>query len=239
LEPRHESRPAYVSARPRPGEVVKSALYEQLGRVAQALGSAGRLQILEYIAQAERSVDTLAAMTGLSVANTSKHLQALRQAGLVSARKEGLRVYYSLAGDDVVALISTLRVVAEHRVAEVERLVRLWLSHRDEMEPVPATELLERARKGLVTVLDVRPAEEYVAGHIPGAINVPVDKLESFLSRLSKRKEVIAYCRGPYCLMSFQAVEKLRKHGFRARRLENGLPEWRAAGLPVAQEGKS
>jgi rhodanese-related sulfurtransferase len=218
---------------------VKSALYEQLGRVAQALGSAGRLQILEYIAQAERSVDTLAAMTGLSVANTSKHLQALRQAGLVSARKEGLRVYYSLAGDDVVALISTLRVVAEHRVAEVERLVRLWLSHRDEMEPVPATELLERARKGLVTVLDVRPAEEYVAGHIPGAINVPVDKLESFLSQLPKRKEVIAYCRGPYCLMSFQAVEKLRKHGFRARRLENGLPEWRAAGLPVARERKS
>ncbi|HEU4922283.1 MAG TPA: metalloregulator ArsR/SmtB family transcription factor [Burkholderiales bacterium] len=219
-------------------EAMKSAVYEQLARVALALGSQGRLQILEFVAQSERSVDALAAMTGLSVANTSKHLQALRQAGLVSARKEGLRVYYALAGDDVVALVSALRAVAEHRVAEVERLVRLWLAHRDKMEPIPAAELLERAKKGLVTVLDVRPAEEYAAGHIPGAINVPVDKLEAFLSRLPKRKEVVAYCRGPYCLMSFEAVEKLRKRGLRARRLENGLPEWRAAGLPVVQEAE-
>jgi rhodanese-related sulfurtransferase/biotin operon repressor len=215
---------------------MKVALYEQLSRVAQALGSAGRLQILEFIAQGERSVDTLAAMTGLSVANTSKHLQALRQVGLVSARKEGVRVYYSVAGDDVIALISALRAVAEHRVAEVERLVRQWLAHRDEMEPVAAADLLKRVKGKLVTVLDVRPAEEYAAGHIPGAINVPVEKLEGFISRLPKRKEVVAYCRGPYCLMSFEAVEKLRKRGFRARRLENGLPEWRAAGLPVTQE---
>jgi rhodanese-related sulfurtransferase/biotin operon repressor len=215
---------------------MKSALYEQLARVALALGSRGRLQILEFVAQGERSVDALATMTGLSVANTSKHLQALRQAGLVVARKEGLRVYYSLAGDDVVGLVSALRAVAEQRVAEVERLVRLWLAHRDEMEPIPAAELLERAKKGLVTVLDVRPAEEYAAGHIPGAINVTVDKLETFLSRQPKRKEVVAYCRGPYCLMSFEAVEKLRKRGLRARRLENGLPEWRAAGLPVVRE---
>ena len=222
-----------------PSDSIKSALYEQLARVGLALGSAGRLQILEYVAQGERSVDALAAMTGLSVANTSKHLQALRQAGLVAARKDGLRVYYSLAGDDVVALVSALRAVAEHRVAEVERLVRLWLAHRDEMEPIPAAELLERAKKGLVTVLDVRPAEEYAAGHVPGALNVPLDKLESYLSRLPKRKEVIAYCRGPYCLMSFEAVEKLRKRGWRARRLENGLPEWRAAGLPVVQEAKA
>ena len=218
---------------------MKSALYEQLARVALALGSQGRLQILEFVAQGERSVDALAAMSGLSVANTSKHLQALRQAGLVSARKEGLRVYYSLAGDDVVALVSALRAVAEQRVAEVERLVRLWLAHRDEMEPIPATELLERAKKGLVTVLDVRPAEEYAAGHIPGAINVPVDKLEAFLSRLPKRKEVVAYCRGPYCLMSFEAVEKLRSRGLRARRLQIGLPEWRAAGLPVERQSRN
>ena len=217
---------------------MKAQLYEQLARVAQALGSGGRLQILEFVAQGERSVDSLSAMTGLSVANTSKHLQALRQAGLVTARKEGLRVYYCLAGDDVVALMSALRAVAEHRVAEVERLVRLWLAHRDELEPLPATELLERAKKGLVTVLDVRPAEEYAAGHIPGAINVPLEKLESVLTRLPKRKEVVAYCRGPYCVMSFEAVEKLRKRGMRARRLENGLPEWRAAGLPVVQEPK-
>ena len=222
-----------------PSDSIKSALYEQLARVGLALGSAGRLQILEFVAQGERSVDSLAAMTGLSVANTSKHLQALRQAGLVAARKDGLRVYYSVAGDDVVALVSALRAVAKHRVAEVERLVRLWLAHRDEMEPIPAAELLERAKRGLVTVLDVRPAEEYAAGHVPGALNVPLDKLESYLSRLPKRKEVVAYCRGPYCLMSFEAVEKLRKRGWRARRLENGLPEWRAAGLPVVQEAKA
>lgn len=231
-----------MTAKGRPlaaGDSAKAALYQQLARVAQALGSPGRLQILEYVAQGERSVDALATMSGLSVANTSKHLQALRQAGLVTARKEGLRVYYLLAGDDVVALVSALRAVTEHRVADMERLVSLWFSHRDEMEPVPAAELLARARKGLVTVLDVRPAEEYAAAHIPGAINVPLDKLESYLSRLPKRKEVVAYCRGPYCLMSFEAVAKLRKRGWRARRLENGLPEWRAAGLPVVVESEA
>jgi len=214
-------------------DTLKTRLYEQLARVGTALASAGRLQILEFLAQGERSVDALAAMTGLSVANCSKHLQALRQAGLVGARKEGLRVYYALSGDDVVALYSALQRVAESRVAEVERLVRLWLAHRDQMEPVPAAELLERAKKGLVTVLDVRPPEEYAAGHLPGAINIPVDQLESRLAKLPKRKEVVAYCRGPYCLMSFDAVEKLRKRGLKARRLENGFPEWRAAGLPV------
>ncbi len=212
---------------------VKSALYQQLARVAQALASDARLHLLEYLAQTERSVDELATMTGLSVANCSKHLQALHQAGLVLARKEGLRVYYTLAGDDVLLLLNSLRQVAEHRVAEVDRLLRTWLAHRDEMEPVPATVLLERAKKGLVTVLDVRPAEEYAAGHLPGAINVPIGKLESYLSRLPRRKEVVAYCRGPYCLMSFDAVEKLRKRGWKARRLQDGFPEWRAAGLPV------
>lgn len=212
---------------------MKSAVYQQIARVAQALASDARLHLLEYLAQTERSVDELATMTGLSVANCSKHLQALRQAGLVVARKDGLRVYYVLAGDDVAGLLTALRSVAELRVAEVERLLRTWLAHRDEMESVPAPELLERARKGLVTVLDVRPTEEYAAGHLPGAINVPIDKLESYLSRLPRRKEVVAYCRGPYCLMSFEAVEKLRKRGWRARRLENGFPEWRAAGLPV------
>ncbi|MEW6691103.1 MAG: metalloregulator ArsR/SmtB family transcription factor [Pseudomonadota bacterium] len=213
----------------------KAELYAQLARVGTALASPGRLQLLEFIAQKERSVDALAAMTGLSVANCSKHLQALRQAGLVTARKEGLRVYYALAGDDVVALYSALRRVAENRLAEVERLVRLWLAHRDEMEPVPATELLERAKKGLVTVLDVRPPEEYAAGHLPGAINIPVDQLESRLAKLPKKKEFVAYCRGPYCLMSFDAVAKLRAKGLKARRLQDGFPEWRAAGLPVEQ----
>jgi len=211
----------------------KERLYQAIGRVAAALGSAGRLQLLEFVAQGERSVDALAAMTGLSVANTSKHLQALRQAGLVSARKQGLRVYYAIAGDDVSLLLAALRGVAEHRAADVEKLLQAWLAHRDELEPVPAREVLERVKRGLVTVLDVRPAEEYAAGHVPGAINVPVDRLEKYLSKLPKRKEVVAYCRGPYCLMSFEAVEKLRKRGFKAKRLENGYPEWRAAGLPV------
>ncbi|MDH4093358.1 MAG: metalloregulator ArsR/SmtB family transcription factor [Betaproteobacteria bacterium] len=211
----------------------KERLYQAIGRVAAALGSAGRLQILEYVAQRERSVDALAAMTGLSVANTSKHLQALRQAGLVNARKDGLRVFYSLAGDDVSLLLSSLRGVAEHRAADVEKLLRTWLAHRDELDPVPAREVLARLRSGLVTVLDVRPAEEFAAGHLPGAINVPVDRLEAYLSKLPKKKEVLAYCRGPYCLMSFDAVARLRKRGFKAKRLEDGFPEWRAAGLPV------
>jgi rhodanese-related sulfurtransferase/biotin operon repressor len=215
---------------------MKTQVYQQIARVAQALASDARLQILEFVAQGERSVESLASMTGLSMANCSKHLQALRQAGLVVARKEGLRVYYSLSGDDVSRLLSALRSVAEQRVAEVERLLRTWLAHRDEMEPVPAAELLERAKKGLVTVLDVRPPEEYAAGHLPGAINVPVDRLEGYLSKLPKRKEVVAYCRGPYCLMSFDAVEKLRKRGWKARRLQDGFPEWRAAGLPVVRQ---
>jgi len=214
---------------------MKHELYQSIAKVAHALASGNRLQILEYAAQTERSVEELAAMTGLTVANTSQHLRALRQAGLVMARKDGLRVFYAAAGEDVIALVSALRTVAEARVADVERLVRVWVGQRDKMEPVSAAELLDRAQKGLVTVLDVRPTVEYEAGHIPGAISVPVDKLERFLSRLPKRKEVIAYCRGPYCLMSFEAVQKLRKRGWRARRLENGLPEWRAAGLPVVK----
>jgi len=214
-------------------EPAKQRLYEAIARVGAALASAARLQLLEYVAQRERSVETLAAMAGLSVANASKHLQALRQAGLVHARKEGLRVYYALAGDDVARLVAALRETAERRVADVERVLRDWLAHRDALEPVPAQELLERAKKGLVTVLDVRPEEEYAAGHLPGAINVPLDRLERALARLPKRREIVAYCRGPYCLMSFEAVARLRKRGFRARRLENGFPEWRAAGLPV------
>lgn len=222
-----------MAAKSMSSDLAKERLYQAIGRVAAALGSAGRLQILEYVAQGERSVDALAAMTGLSVANTSKHLQALRQAGLVNSRKEGLRVYYSLAGDDVSLLLASLRGVAEHRAADVERLLQTWLAHRDELDPVPAREVLARLKKGLVTVLDVRPAEEFAAGHLPGAINVPVDKLETYLSKLPKRKEVVAYCRGPYCLMSFDAVEKLRKRGFKAKRLQDGYPEWRAAGLPV------
>jgi rhodanese-related sulfurtransferase/predicted transcriptional regulator len=214
-------------------EQLKHSLYQSVAKLAQALASGNRLQLLEFIAQGERAVDDLAAMAGLSVANASQHLQALKQAGLVVGRKEGQRVFYSLAGDDVALLHQVLRRVAELRMAEVDRLVRDFIGHRDELEPVPAVELLERAKKGLVTVLDVRPAEEYAAGHVPGAINVPLSKLESYLTRLPRRREVVAYCRGPYCLLSFDAVVALRKRGLKARRLADGFPEWRAAGLPV------
>jgi rhodanese-related sulfurtransferase/DNA-binding transcriptional ArsR family regulator len=211
----------------------KQELYRSIAKVAHALANANRLQLLEFIAQGERPVDALAAMAGITVANASQHLQALRRAGLVAARKDGQRVLYRLAGDDVVQLYGELRGVAESRLAEVRQLVGEFLGDRHALEAVPAKELLERARKGLVTVLDVRPAQEYAAGHVPGAVNIPIERLEGELARLPKKREVIAYCRGPYCLMSFEAVARLRQRGWKARRLEGGFPEWRAAGRPV------
>lgn len=217
----------------------KRDVFASLARVASALSSPTRIEFLELLAQAERRVEQLAGLTGASVANTSQHLQKLRQAGLIVGRKEGLYVYYRLAGDEVVEMLSAMSRVGEAHVAEVERIVRLYFAHKDQLEPVPAKELLERARQGLVTVLDVRPPEEFAAGHLPGAVNIPVHELEKRMKELPKRREVVAYCRGPYCLMSFEAVDKLRKKGWRARRLENGLPEWRAAGLPVDQQAKS
>ena len=214
----------------------KRDLFQQLARIGTALSSGTRLEFLELLAQSERSVDQLATLTGVSVANTSQHLQKLRQAGLVIGRKEGQFVYYRLAGDEVVRLFAALGQVGEAYVAEVERIVRLYLASKDDLEPVPAKELLDRVRKGLVTVLDVRPPEEFAVGHLPGAVNIPMHELEKRLGELPKRKEVIAYCRGPYCLMSYDAVELLRKRGLKARRLENGLPEWRVAGLPVERD---
>jgi len=214
----------------------KRDLFQQLARIGTALSSGTRLEFLELLAQGERSVDQLATLTGVSVANTSQHLQKLRQAGLIVGRKEGQFVYYRLAGDEVVRLFAALGQVGEAYVAEVERIVRLYLASKDDLEPVPAKELLDRARKGLVTVLDVRPREEFAVGHLPGAVNIPIQELEKRLGELPKRKEVIAYCRGPYCLMSYDAVELLRKRGLKARRLEDGLPEWRVAGLPVERD---
>ena len=212
---------------------VKKDLYQSLAKVAQALASGNRLQLLELMAQGERSVEALAELAGISMANTSQHLQALRQAGLVIPRKEGQRVYYRLAGDDVVRLYDVLHTVAELRLAEVKQLVAEFLGDKDALEPIAFDELLSRAKRGLVTVLDVRPPEEFAAGHLPGAVNIPIDRLESGLAKLSKQREVVAYCRGPYCLMSFEAVLKLRKRGWKARRLQDGFPEWKAAGLPV------
>jgi rhodanese-related sulfurtransferase/biotin operon repressor len=211
----------------------KRDVFAQLARVGKALSNGNRLELLEFVAQGPRSVEELATVTRLSVANASKHLQELRHAGLVRARKEGLRVFYEVAGPDVVGLIAALGRVAETRLAEVEQLVRAYITARDDLEPIPAAELLKRIRLGLVTVLDVRPAEEYAAGHLPGAINVPVEDLAKRLRKLPKGREVIAYCRGPYCLLSVDAVALLRRKGLKARRLENGFPEWKAAGLPV------
>jgi len=211
----------------------KREVFVNLARVGTALSSPTRIEFLELLAQAERSVDQLATLTGTTVANTSQHLQRLRQAGLIIGRKEGLYVFYRLAGDEVVEMLSAMSRVGEAYVAEVERIVRLYFSSKDELEPVPAKELLDRARKGLVTVLDVRPPEEFAAGHVPGAINIPVHELEKRIKELPRRREVVAYCRGPYCLMSYDAVSVLRKKGLKARRLEDGMPEWRAAGMPV------
>ena len=211
----------------------KRDILESLARIGTALSSPTRIEFLELLAQSERTVEQLAAMTGASVANTSQHLQRLRQAGLIQGRKQGLYVYYRLAGDEVVALLSAVSRVGEVHVAEIERVVRLYFANKDELEPISAPDLLERARKGLVTVLDVRPAEEFAAGHVRGAVNIPVQELEKRIKELPKRREVIAYCRGPYCLMSYDAVALLRKKGLKARRLEAGLPEWRLGGLPV------
>ena len=214
----------------------KALLFEQFARIGQALSSGPRLELLELLAQGEYSVDALAQLTGLSVANTSRHLQQLRLAGLIVARKEGQFVHYRLAGDEVVRLIYALGAVGETYSAEVERLITTFLADKDSLEPVPAEEVLERARNGLVTLLDVRPSHEYAAGHIPGAVNIPLTEINKRLHELPANREVVAYCRGPYCLMAFEAVALLRKKGRKARRLQYGLPEWRLRGLQIEYE---
>ena len=214
----------------------KALLFEQFARIGQALSSGPRLELLELLAQSERSVDALAQLTGLAVANTSRHLQQLRQAGLIVARKESQFVYYRLAGDEVVRLIYALGAVGEAHSADVDRLVKMFMTDKDALEPVSAKDVIERARKGLVTVLDVRPAEEYAAGHVAGAINIPLPEINKRLHELPANREIVAYCRGPYCLMAFEAVVLLRTKGRKARRLQDGLPEWRLRGLPVESD---
>jgi len=211
----------------------KQALYGEFALVARALGSPHRLEMLEHLAQGERGVEALAERVGLTVANASQHLQHLRRAGLVMSRREGKFVLYRLADDSVLDLMAALSDVAESNLAEVDLIRRAYFSARDEMEPVSRDELLARMRDGLVTVLDVRPADEYATGHLPGAVNVPLGELEQRLSDLDPEQEIVAYCRGPWCVLSFEAVATLRARGFKVRRLEDGWPEWRAAGLPV------
>lgn len=211
----------------------KRRVLAELASVAKALGHAHRLELLEHLAQGERSVETLAARSGISVANASQHLQQLRRAGLASARRDGKRVLYRLTDDGVVGLLGALRQIAERNVAEIERVVASYFRKRDSLEPMSRAELMDRMRDGLVTVLDVRPWDEYSIAHLPGAVNVPLADLERRFAELPRKLEIVAYCRGPYCVLSFEAVAALRARGFKVRRLEDGLPEWRAAGLPI------
>lgn len=216
------------------GRQAKDRLYAQFAQTAKALASPARIELLELLAQGERTVEALASASGLKLTNTSAHLQILRRAGLVEARKEATKVYYQLADDEVAALVVALRDLTRARVAEVERVVRDYFCTRDALEPLSQAELVDRALRGQVVILDVRPTEEFLAGHIPGALSMPLGELDAALGSLPRRAEIVAYCRGPYCVLSPQAVERLRAHGFKARRLKDGLPEWRLAGRPVA-----
>ena len=212
----------------------KTALFDALARVAKALASGRRIELVDVLANGERTVEALAGEVGLSVANTSQHLQILRQAGLVGSRRQGTSVHYRLAGPEVFELWRTLRTLAASRLAEVERLAVAYLGGRDDLEPVTREELARRLEDGDdLVVLDVRPAAEYAAGHLPGAVSIPVGELRRRLAELPADREVVAYCRGPYCAFAHEAVELLRDEGFAARRLEDGLPEWQAARLAV------
>lgn len=215
----------------------KARLYAQFARIGKALSSSSRLEFLELLAQSERTVESLATETGLSLANASQHLQALRRAALVESRKEGVFVYYRLADSSVSELCTVIQRVAELRLADLERLLNEHLGDRSDPEPVGMQELLKRARSGSVTILDARPVREYESGHIAGAISMPVDELQQRLRQLPKDTEYVAYCRGPYCVYADRAVELLRASGRRARRLVDGFPDWQRAGFPTARGG--
>ena len=211
----------------------KKQIFEHLARVGKGLAHAARLDLLEALAQGERSVDALAKVCGMPIPNASHHLLVLKDCGLAASRKEGLQVFYRLAVPEVTMAVAAVRRIAEQQLAEVSRIVRENFESRDALQPVRREELLKMARRGEAVVIDVRPAEEYEAGHIAGAVNVPLDALPRFLRKLPQEQEIVAYCRGPYCMLAFEAVERLRKKGYRARRLEEGFPEWQAERLPV------
>jgi rhodanese-related sulfurtransferase/DNA-binding transcriptional ArsR family regulator len=212
---------------------IKDQLYEAIAEFGKAVASAPRIQILDLLSQGERSVEEIARQIGQSVKNTSAHLRVLRQANLVRTRKESPYQYYRLAEEGVFAFLRELETLARERSVEVERIVRLYYEEPDEFEPVSARELQDRLAAEEVVVLDVRPAEEYRMGHIPAARSIPIEELERCLPELPRDREIVAYCRGPFCLFSVEAVALLRRHGFQARRLEEGLPDWRRKGLPV------
>lgn len=216
-----------------PSRSLKSAVYEQIARLGQAVSSPSRLELLELLSQGARTVEALARQTGQSVATTSHHLQVLRRARLVEAEKTGLYVTYRLADPRVETLLLEIRHLAESRLAEIQHITRTFLESRGGLEPVDNEELARRVRSGEVTAIDVRPREEYAAGHLPGAISMPLAELPKRLKELQKRRDVVAYCRGPYCVMALDAVNLLRRKGFRATRLEHGVAEWRARGWRV------
>src|SRR5437588_971661 len=211
----------------------KNQLYEQFARIGKALSSSHRLELLEVLAQGEHSVEALAQETGMSVANASQHLQVLRAAQLVEVRREGVYIYYRLADERVFSLWQAMREVGEARIAEIERIVQTYLHERTLLQPISAAELRQRLIEGDVVLLDVRPVEEYQASHLPDALFIPVTELEARLPELPREKEIVAYCRGPYCVFADEAVALLQTNGYNARRLEQGLPDWRALGLPI------
>jgi rhodanese-related sulfurtransferase/DNA-binding transcriptional ArsR family regulator len=208
-------------------------LLAHFAAVARALGHEHRLELLQILGQGERSVEALAARSGQPFANTSQHLQHLRRAGLVAVRREGKHAIYRVADDTVLALLSALRRVAERNLAEVGQILAAYFTDRTRLEAVSRDELLARLGEGGVVLLDVRPEDEYAAGHLPGALNLPLDRLDAAIATLPRDREVVAYCRGPYCVLSVEAVRALQAHGFKARRLQDGFLEWRAAGLAV------
>ena len=212
----------------------KQALFMHFAAIAKTLGHAHRLELLEQLGQGERSVEILADKGRLSVANASQHLQQLRRAGIVTTRRDGKFVYYRLADDAILDLMAALGRIAERNVAEVQQVMRRYFHDRDSLEPISRQELRKRLRSGTVTVLDVRPEDEFALGHLPSAVNIPLKALKARLSELDPSQEIVAYCRGPYCVLSYEAVAALRTRGFQVRRLQDGFPQWRAAGLPIA-----
>lgn len=219
--------------RARASHAAKQRIYEQLSRISRALAAPARLELLDLLLQGERPVDALAGATGLSVANASQHLQVLAGARLVEPRRDGQRVYYRVAGGSVEALWHALRRTAEARITELDGVLRDYLVGRDDFEPIGRAELVRRLRAGTVTLIDVRPAEEYDAAHIPGAVSVPLDRIAAFARTARRRRTVVAYCRGPYCVYALEACAALRRRGIAATRFEDGISEWRAAGLPI------
>ena len=216
----------------------KQLLYARFAEIAKALGHGHRLEIVELLAQGERSVEALAESAGLALANASQHLRLMRAAGLLASRRAGKRIFYRISDPAVLELAAALHRVGERNLAEVREIVSGYFHARDGMEPVSRAELARRLAEGLVTVLDVRPQDEFALGHLPRAINIPLRELSRRLRELPKERDIVAYCRGPYCVLAFEAVALLRQRGFAVRRLEGGYPEWRAAGLPVVAQAE-